>query len=414
MKIDAAREREKAVLRLDGRLDREGAEQLSASMEELLRDGIRWLTIDFSTVSYISSAATKVLNRWQQELSTLRGSVKLTAMSPALQATLAVAGWEPQAEAGAGTPSAPVDLRMSSWQLRPSFQTTGHYQMTEAVADATLECRLHGRPDQLAVSARGPAECPVVELPTDSFALGLGSIGGSYDECRELMGELIAVAGCVAYFPSGGARMADYLVADGQGEPRAVLASGLSCRGGFSKLVRFSAQGDADSVPFSEVSAACLDASGGDTAGIVLAVETAGLVGARLRRSPAGTDGSPVQFGLPAIRDWLSFAPEKTYAVTTTLIAGVVSRAPEARLAPHLRPLSRSGKRVGHFHAAVFSYRPLPRRTVEMGALVRGFFRDHQLRDVLHLLRDDRMESGVGESTFVRGVGWIAPISQVA
>ena len=34
MKIDAAREQERAVLRLDGRLDREGSEQLSASMEE--------------------------------------------------------------------------------------------------------------------------------------------------------------------------------------------------------------------------------------------------------------------------------------------------------------------------------------------------------------------------------------------
>jgi anti-anti-sigma factor len=414
MKIDAAREREKAVLRLDGRLDREGAEQLSASMEELLRDGVRWLTLDFSTVSYISSAATKVLSRWQQELSALRGSLKLTAMSPAVLDTLTVAGWEPRAETGAGTPSAPVDLRMSSWQLRPSFQTTGHYQMTAGVADATLACRLHGHPDQLAVTAPQPGDSDVVELPADSFGIGLGSIGSGYDECRARFGELIAVAGCIAYFPSGGARLADYLVAEGGGAPRALLVSGLSCRGEFSKLVRFSAQGDAEAVPFSEVVAACLDASGGATAGIVLAVETAGLVGARLRQSPGAGGGSALRFDLPAVRDWISFAPEKTYAVTTTLIAGVASRAPDGALATHLRPLSRSGRRMGHFHAAVFSYRPLPQRTVEMGALVRGLFKDHHLRDVLHLLWDDRGGSGIGESAFVRGVGWVAPISQVS
>ena len=67
----------------------------------------------------------------------------------------------------------------------------------------------------------------------------------------------------------------------------------------------------------------------------------------------------------------------------------------------------------GHFHAAVFSYRPLPQRTVELGALVRGLFANHELRDVLHLLWDDRGEAGVGESAFVRGVGWIAPITQI-
>ncbi len=34
-------------------------------------------------------------------------------------------------------------------------------------------------------------------------------------DCRDRIGELIAVAGCMAYFPSDGARMADYLVGGG-------------------------------------------------------------------------------------------------------------------------------------------------------------------------------------------------------
>jgi hypothetical protein len=114
------------------------------------------------------------------------------------------------------------------------------------------------------------------------------------------------------------------------------------------------------------------------------------------------------------VRDWLSFAPERTYSVTTTLIAGVVARAPEPPLAAHLRPLSAVGRLYGHFHAAVFSYRPLPQRTVELDTLVRGLFHNHQLRDVLHLLWDDRGEDGVGESALLRGVGWVAPIGQIS
>ena len=74
----------------------------------------------------------------------------------------------------------------------------------------------------------------------------------------------------------------------------------------------------------------------------------------------------------------------------------------------------RRDRLLGHCHAAVFSYHPIPQRTVELDDLVRGLFTNHQLRDVLHLLWDDRAEGAVAESTLVRGVGWIAPITQVA
>ena len=59
MKIDAARDGGSAVLRLGGRLDREWAEHLSNTLEDLLREGVRSLSLDLSEVTYISSAATR-------------------------------------------------------------------------------------------------------------------------------------------------------------------------------------------------------------------------------------------------------------------------------------------------------------------------------------------------------------------
>ena len=410
MKIDAARDGGAAVLRLGGRLDREAAEHLSNTLEDLLRDGVRSLTIDLGTVTYVSSAATKVLARWQQELAGLRGEVQLTAMPPALRETLAIAGWDSLVK----SPGGAADLRLSSWQLQSGSARSGLYQMSSRVPDATLSCHLHGEPNQLTRAPFEPEDCGVVAFPATTFGLGVGAIGGSYEECHERLGELIAVAGCLAYFPSDGARMADYLVGEGPVAPRAVLASGLSCEGEFSKLVRFSTQPEADTVPLSELAAVCLDAAGGKVAGLVIAAETAGLCGARLRRSPAGHGASTVQFEVPAVREWLSFAPERTYAMTTTLIAGVAARGSRGPLGAHLRPLGFMGQLYGHFHAAVFSYQPLPQRTVELGQLLRGLFQNHQLRDVLHLVWDDRGETGVGESALVRGVAWVSPITRIA
>ena len=275
-----------------------------------------------------------------------------------------------------------------------------------------MTCRLHGDPDRLARAPFGATECAVVPLTNGVFGLGLGGIGGSFEESSERFGELIAVAGCAAYFPSDGARKADYLVGAGPVPPRVTLATGLTCEGDFSRLVRFTTRADAEAVPLSELATVCLDAAGKKMAGLVIAGETAGLSGARLRRSPTGD--SPVRFDLPEIREWLSFAPERTYAATTALIVGVVARTPEGPLAAHLRPIGLTGRLFAHFHAAVFSYHPLPQRTVDLSALVRGLFANHDLLDVVHLVQDDRGDAAVGESAVVRGVGWVAPITQVA
>ena len=414
MKIDVAHEGGSTLLSLEGRLDREWAEYLSDTLESLLQEGVRSLRIDFSRVTYVSSAATAVLMRWREELAILRGDVHLTALSPTVREVFTVAGWDSSHGAPHRPGSEPDELRRSSWHARADFLASGQYELSSAVPAGTLTCRLHGDPHWLTRTPANPEGCSVVNLPHGAFGVGIGGIGGSYPECHERFGELIAVGGCVAYFPSDGARMADYLVG-GSGDgppPRAVLASGLVCEGGFSQLIRFSTRPEAQEIPLSELANIGLDATGGKLAGLVIAGESAGLSGVRLRRSP--THGvEPLQWKLPELRDWLLFAPERTHAMTTTVIAGVVARSPEGPIAAHLRPLAGTGKLFGHLHAAVFSYYPLPQRTVELTDLLKVLFTNHQLRDVLHLIWDDRGEAGVGESALLRGVAWVAPITKV-
>ena len=414
MKIDVAREGDFAVLRLEGRLDREGAEQLSDTLEVLLHAGARALSIDFSGVTYASSAATKVLARWQQELAVLRGEVQLTSLPPAVEELFAMAGLRSGLPGTGGSGSGPIDLRRSFWHSRDEFETSGHYELTSSVPQGTLTCHLHGDPNQLTRASFGPEDCSLLALPDGRFSLGLGAIGGSYEECHERFGELVAVEGCIAYFPTDGALVADYLVGGGRVVPRAVLASGLSCEGGFSHLVRFTPRPEAEEIPLSELAGIGLDATGAPVAGLVIVGEAAGLSGARLRGSPMGF-ATAARFEVSAVREWLLFAPERTYARTTIVVAGVVARAPEGPIAAHLRPLAGvgPGRLYGHFHAAVFSYHPVPQRTVELTALLRGLFANYQLRDVLHLISDDRGDAGVNESALVRGVAWVGPITQV-
>ncbi|HYC32811.1 MAG TPA: STAS domain-containing protein [Gemmatimonadales bacterium] len=413
MRIDTVRDGESTVLRLGGRLDREWAEHLAGTFQDLLRHGVRSLVVDLSGVTYVSSAAMEVLARGQQELAGLRGEVRLAAIPAEIRRTFAIGGWGAGAEATGSAGPSGADLRQSSWHLPALAAKSGDYQTSVADAEGGFRCRTHGHPERLLRGPLGEGDGDVVALGPGGFALGLGGIGERWEDTREHLGELVGAAGCAACFPADGARLPDYLVGDGAVPPRVRIAVGLSCQGSFSRLVRFSPRGDAESVPISELLGVCLDAAGGSAAGIVIAGETAGLTGARIRRSP-GVGDSPLRYDVPAIRDWLSFSPERTHPRATTLIAGVVARSPQGPLAAHLRPLATVGRLAGHLHAAVFSYRALPQRTVELEAFVKGVFRTHQLHDVLHLLWDDRGQAGAGESALVRGVGWVAPITQIA
>jgi hypothetical protein len=92
----------------------------------------------------------------------------------------------------------------------------------------------------------------------------------------------------------------------------------------------------------------------------------------------------------------------------------VVSRNPDPLLEPHLRPVAPGSGLLGHFHAVVFAYRPVPQRTVVLRALVTRLFMQQQVRGVLHLLGDDRGAAGAGESGFRRGLCWAGPITRVS
>jgi hypothetical protein len=80
---------------------------------------------------------------------------------------------------------------------------------------------------------------------------------------------------------------------------------------------------------------------------------------------------------------------------------------------PPTRRLSADSPLFGHFHAAVFPYRPLKKGIDQLEEIANTLFETGQILSVLHLLNDDRDIVGVGESEFSRGTCWISPIAEL-
>ena len=144
--------------------------------------------------------------------------------------------------------------------------------------------------------------------------------------------------------------------------------------------------------------------------------ESTGLVGVALRRSPAAErPAAKSLFAHPDIRRWLSFTAEPAHAGCLCVAVGIASLdGTDAALNPFLRPVpSPNGSFSGHFHCAVFPYRPIQKGRLDLEVMVKLLFETQGPQALLHLLSDHREGAGAGESTFARGACWVAPIREV-
>jgi hypothetical protein len=238
----------------------------------------------------------------------------------------------------------------------------------------------------------------------------VGTLGDSYEDCEGRFGEFLAAAGVVAYLPTDGTNVPDYFVPAGSSVATVQVCYAAAFEGSFAKMARFESDRNSGPMTLSDLVEACLEFSAAEKVGIVIVAETAGLIGAALRRPPirATSEQSPFQF--PDVRNWLTFTAERAYPRSLALVVGLAVRGDGGALAPALRPMGSNQDLSGHFHAAAFTYRHLQKGEIDLNVTVRSLFEAHSLQGVLHLLRDDRAVAGAGESEFVRGAIWMGPI----
>jgi hypothetical protein len=232
------------------------------------------------------------------------------------------------------------------------------------------------------------------------------------------VGEITAIAGAVAQSPHTNGGLPDYSVAAKDFIPVARLLYGIQWSGEYSTLIRFEPTQRGTNIALSTLIKQALQQTAASAAAFVILADCAGLVGAQIRRIPQLlTERQPDHFQVPQIRDWLSFSAERIHRHNLALIAGVATTCDmdqDSPLRPLIRQLDGQGDCFGHFHSAVFPYKPLKKRTLQLQDEVAELFESGALEDVLHLLHDDRSFTGAGESELLNGACWIGPINLVA
>ena len=407
MEITRRKVDEIVEVELAGRLDGYWCDHLSAAFSEMLRDGNHHIRVDCSQVSYLTSAGIGVLLQFSKELGRINGTFHVVNPSAAVRTVLRITRLDALLIAPTG------EVRPALARERPARRLEHPdvaFEVFDLDSPGTLTCRAVGTSAPLANGVFGEEHCTSFDATAPALAIGIGAFGTSFAECRRRFGELISVGGAAAYQPGDGTNVADYLVTGGGLGADIRLLYYLACDGRFSHLVRFDTLPPQGSVGLSRLLAGCFEAASSNSLGVVIIAEAAGLVGAALRQSPTGATDAAGFFAHPGVRSRLSFTTERAFPRSVALAAGVVTRnGIAADVAEQLRPIAPNC--AGHFHAAAFRFRPLRRGAIDLGETVTGLFEPEQLLGVLHLLNDDRATAGSGESEFVRGACWIAPIA---
>ena len=409
MEITKTQRQETLELKLRGRLDAYWADHVGKALDDAIRAGCHQIQLNFATVDYLSSAGLRLLLKYYKDLKAVQGSLTITQPSEATLAILKMAGFAAMMVEASGTPAPATKLAGGPAEPRSLEKNGANFLVFEQVPDAQLRISLIGSPEKFFDGEFTEADCTSLSLPGGTFGLGLGAFGSGFGDCRERFGEFLAVAGTATTLPTDGSSVPDFVVTEEELVPEVKVLYGLAGKGQFAQMIRFDAKPEAPGViTLSNLVEAVLEMAGTDAAGLVMLVESAGLVGASLRRSP-GMGKSPLAF--PGVRDWLSFTTERTNERNLALIVGVALREPPAHVSPFVRPLTSRVRAQGHFHAALFPYRPVQRGELRLETTIPSLISSNSAQTLLHLLADEREFEGVGQSEFMRGACWVAPIA---
>lgn len=414
-------------LQLKGRFDANWADHVAKAIETAIRAGQHHIDLDLAWVHYLSSAGIRVLVKYYKQLTSVNGALRVVRPSDFVLSTLQLAGFaarlvapessrrreeaepteHPQAEAGVPPP------HVGGYEPQRWVRNGVTFESHELPGGRALDCQLHGRPEKFSSGQLTDADSKRVRFDADVFGVGLGAFGSGPEDARGRFGEFLAAAGAAVTQPTDGSSMPDFQVTEGQFVPEVNLLYGLTASGGFARLLRFEAgQSERRVIALSDLVEAALENLQATAAGFVILAESASVIGATLRQSPM-LAASQTPWSFPGVRDWLSFTTERSDERNVLFIVGFAQRVPGSDIAEFLRRIGPGTSAQGHFHAAVFPYRPLPKGSLNLKESTTSLLGTESAQTVMHLLADEREFEGVGQTDLMRGACWVGPLNPV-
>lgn len=380
MKVDRTIRGESVHLAFEGRIDSAWADSAAKELEAAIRSGKPRVDLDFDRVTFISSVGIGILVQSFTRFRAVGGVLAIITASEPVRVMLRVAKLEAMlmAAATATTPSVESQAIGRGWTGKVRRLADG--AVGSSRARFVAEGALHANPELLAIG---------------HFALA-----GDRADATGHFGEGLAAGGTVAVQPAEAPRP-DCLASSDAGTVSFIARQAIVVEGAPSLHGEFE-RSEGEPVGVSALAAALVARVGGPIAFVAMG-ECAGAFGAWARTSPDGWSASPAAMDDGALRKALRFAGEPMHAGESLVVAGVAAGGEAIGLDEQvIASLADVGGVRLHAHAAVATYRPVPKTTAELAAVGR-LLAEQPIRQVLHAMQGEQGH----ETAFERGVVFV-------
>src|SRR5262249_2629718 len=157
--------------------------------------------------------------------------------------------------------------------LRKIERSEAIYEEYALTPEAKLDLQQIGEAGPLETCGFDKEHCRTLQLSDSTFAIGLGALGADFDDCKRPFGEFIVDGRAVAYLPTDGTNVSDFVLARGASTPEVQVCYGVACHGAnrepFRALVRFEAKGGVP-ITLTSLLESCLELAESEQIGVVM------------------------------------------------------------------------------------------------------------------------------------------------
>ena len=396
------------LIRCEGRLDANHTIHLNDAIDQLVREGHYHIIIDFAGLEYMSSAGIRLLVSQYKSLNAVNGSFYIAAVSEPVEQILKMVG---MAEMLTCKP-AHHDVENIKPDTENSISEFNYrFDLSALNNKSGMQAEFIGKPQLMMDGLFTEKDALPIQANEGQFVLGLGAIGTDFESCKNRFGECLMIDGNVAYLPADGSKKPDYMMNSGQLKANLTLLYGIRFTGDFSYFIRFENEEREATLGLSQLIQSVSKLSTEKEFAIIIIAEVGGLVGVSLNQSPV--DGKNI-FTYPEVKDTVNFTTEPEHTKMLTVSLGYCTQHVTAEKQQFVRPLTPNADYHAHIHSAVFPYIPLKKTNIDVHETASALFDSGTLTDILHLIYDSREIAGLGESQFIHGYCWIAPVNAVS
>jgi len=370
------------IIEIEGRIDGLTSSALGNTFEKAAEDGLHNLVVDFSSVSYISSAGLRVFLHLQKKLKPVGGEVILMSVQDNALDVFRVSGLDKLFRIISGLRE--LGKRENGF-VKENTESGGSTKTEEGFSWESRDVpsgRYSGIGNASKLKPANFSEQDIITRPQSElkFAAGLATIGESVKDYHSLFGESVLINHHFFGYPAVEQPAVDFSWYSAAHPGPVHLLYGFSFDGDYSLRLRFDPAGPVDLMNLARRAA---EISGRDFFGMVMVGKSAGIYGMNLKRIPwqENRPDPPDIMHDANFADWFDFPVEDTDMHKTVVAAGIYSKMEK--------------EEELHMHGVVFQKGLIGKSGIDVDAEIQRIFQGSEPLKVMHLLEESRFYYGL-------------------